>query len=577
MKKLLFLASALSVLLLASCSNNYEEPAAPEPLLRVPLNGQPTFLVMQNQSSNSFENIKKSSNSIQTITENYIKEKQALGESVYIPRDHKDYKVDMSAIKAYNSNPFKKAMRKKSGNWESDFTLTKDNVEQSEKLSDLDKNFDKNNYDAIIKTFYSEVSTGVTGTDFTENCELYAVGDYCYVWVKNDSKKSYTISPSDATTLAQKFDDIYKQETFIFGSNIPNIKDSAKDSLDDVFITVDPNNTKIHIIVYDLDDDYNKNQNAVLMGYFWSLDFYKNSFLHSAEIGETNCSNECECIHIDSYMLKQNASEIYSTLGHEFQHLLHFVNKQLNTSDGETIQISDTWFNEMMSMVCEDIMLTQLFPNDPLATRHGPQNRLDLFNQTFYAGFITWFDGDAVLTSYANAYAFGAFLLRNFGIDCIKDIASNEYVNELSVLRAVQKKDASIKTFNQLQELFYEVMLYPTSSTKHTLNKAASATYTINSESVTFNCDAINLKNYLSIKRVTDSTLANALYEGVYWEPYYGPFIFTDLFFDLMSWGDPLLETIGPRGTVIVYFDGTKDIEIPHDWSENIKYITVAK
>ncbi len=570
MKKLLFLASALSVLLLASCSNNYEEPAAPEPLLRVPLNGQPTFLVMQNQSSNSFADIKKSSSNYHKIVQDYIKTKEEKGENVFIPRDHQDYIIDLSQINTKKKNP--------SGMSRDEVPQTPTRWEDDIGISNLSPTVDKNNPPRINgkqvkRTFYSSEGDG-TGTTYSSNCVLSAVGKYCYVW-SNATMNDYN---QKMLNIAKKFDEIYAKETYIFGSNIPTLSSTASNSLNNVLISI-PENQKIHIIVYDLEGDGNKNSGAVLMGYFWDLDFIQNTYLNGDDYDPVNKtytknSNECQCIHIDSVEFEKNPNEIYSTLGHEFQHLLHYVNKSINTYKvGKDFQHSDTWFNEMMSMVCEDIMLTQL----GLPVTAGPQNRLDLFNQTFFAGFTSWFDGDDVLVSYANAYAFGAFILRNFGIDCIIDMAHSEYINEYAVLKAVQKYDSSIKTFNQLQELFYEVMLYPTSSTKHTLNKSASANYEIDSESVTFNCDAINLKNYLSIKRVTDSTLANALYEGVYWEPYYGPFIFTDLFFDLMSWGDPLLETIGPRGTVIVYFDGTKDIEIPHDWSENIKYITVAK
>ena len=59
MKKLLFLASALSVLLLASCSNNYVDSEPPAPLMSIPTNGKETFLVIQNQNSYSAIDIKK--------------------------------------------------------------------------------------------------------------------------------------------------------------------------------------------------------------------------------------------------------------------------------------------------------------------------------------------------------------------------------------------------------------------------------------------------------------------------------------------------------------------------------------
>lgn len=578
MKKLLFLASALSVLLLASCSNNYEDSEPPAPLMSIPTDGKETFLVIQNQGTRSFVDLKKTSN-YSEIVQNYIKTKEEKGENVLIPRDHKDYKVDMSAVKARKSKtPFGMSREVSPQPWTSWETteIVKDKNNNEKAISQLTKdNFEYSRSNLITHTFYSEVSTGVTGTDYTEDCELRAVGDHCFVWFK--SKDSLT-NPSQIQleNVANNFDEIYTKETFIFGSNIPVIKTQVQDDIDEAVIPVNSNNKKVHIIVYDLDNDANAHSKAVLMGYFWSLDFYKNNFLATPAANTSNRSNECECIHIDSYMLRENEKEIYSTLGHEFQHLLHFVNKSLNTYDGQRMQYSDTWFNEMMSMVCEDIMLTQL----GLPVSAGPQNRLDLFNQTFYAGFTTWFDGDDCLISYANAYAFGAFLLRNYGINCIKDMAQSEYIDELAVLKAVQKYDSSIKNFNQLQELFYEVMLYPTSTTKHTLNKSVTQPYTISGLSnpdVEFICDAINLNSYTTFSaNEMNNDMAYILYGGEYLTTYKGPLIFTNKVMNYI--GSDLPISLGPRGTVIIYFDGSQEnIDIPHDWSPNLKYIAVHK
>lgn len=58
--------------------------------------------------------------------------------------------------------------------------------------------------------------------------------------------------------------------------------------------------------------------------------------------------------------------------------------------------------------------------------------------------------------NYANAYAFGAFLARNYGgAEIIKKIATNEYVNE----EAVEK--ATGKSFEELIKNFAISFLYP--------------------------------------------------------------------------------------------------------------------
>ncbi len=119
-------------------------------------------------------------------------------------------------------------------------------------------------------------------------------------------------------------------------------------------------------------------------------------------------------------------SEIFSTLGHEFQHVIDF--HQIFVLNGVNTQ---TWLNETKSLVAEDLIEQKrrqrgprgIAPPDPYdedtwgeAGASGISGgRLPLYNLKNDISLTNWGSTDDVLESYAIAYAFGAYLGRNFG------------------------------------------------------------------------------------------------------------------------------------------------------------------
>ena len=320
------------------------------------------------------------------------------------------------------------------------------------------------------KNFYAFDDKDNVNTTYAAGAVLKKVGDYCYIWYKE--KNGISLEDSVFDTIAEKFDSIYLKETYIFGSNVPEV------SYNNIISVTD--STKIHILIYDLFDDSDETAESKsgTYGYFSSSDMITNA------LG----SNKLEMINIDSYFLQEDQEGIISTLAHEFQHMLCFVQKSLNVND----QDASTWFYEMMAMVCEDIMQTQLGISDKAA----PCSRLYQFNYSYFLGFTTWGTGETVYASYANAYAFGAYLLRNFGIDFIRELAHNKYVDKEAVTKALETTGASLSSFDEALEQFYNVLIFPEASTGLTLNKSAEKTYTIDGSDVTFKCSAINLNKY---------------------------------------------------------------------------------
>lgn len=375
---------------------------------------------------------------------------------------------------------------------------------------------------------------------YGEDSVLKAVGTHCYVWYKK--KSGISVTDTQLQKLADTFDSIYEKETYIFGDNYdPNCNYSN-------LITCNTEQ-KVHLIVYDIYDDYSASQTGGVFGYFTSYDFNKNGV-------SIEQSNECECLHLDSYFLQIAEGSMLSTIAHEFQHLLHFVNKGLkySTSNNTSIRYSDTWFNEMMSMVCEDIMQTQLDLEDD----DSPKGRLNTFNSNYILGFEKWREGNDVYVSYANAYAFGAYLVRNFGIDFIKELAQNDYVNKEAITQALISTGASVQSFDEAFENYYNVVLNP-EGTYYTLNREATQTYTIDGSQVTFKCTKINLNDYLAINgHYLNSESAKAYYKAQAFGNYYGPIILNAQYYYL---------SLDPYGMFVSYWGEVGSEAIPTNYT----------
>ncbi len=257
--------------------------------------------------------------------------------------------------------------------------------------------------------------------------ELKYLGQHCRIWVADNtpSVNINTIDISNYQNLARIFDAAFPKEIAVFGSNAIHYSNT---------ITANES-TKIDILIYDLFGDANPNATSATYGFFRSTDMFRNN---TSTI--TN-SNECELINIDSFCWKtgidgQNDGQgniihrhqSESTLVHEFQHLLNFCNKPQNYS---------TWFTEMLAMSCEEVLqeTIQLSDND------SPKSRFNIYFDKPYLGFRNWPQSNSpnILYFYCNAYAFGTYLIRNYGgIKLIHEIATNNYVDGNAITEALK-------------------------------------------------------------------------------------------------------------------------------------------
>lgn len=317
------------------------------------------------------------------------------------------------------------------------------------------------------KNFWSYINqikkTDDEGNDYYENvpgqvealCKY--VGNHCYVFadIKNNASASKRIQlyDQDYVKIGEIFDSCYDLETNINGSPLYETYDSSWSV---------PCNEKVIILVSDLYGDATEQNDGKTVGYFYTGDLYNQDYLNSdprynLDKNENDNSflhsNECEMFYIDALFLTQQPNTVYSTLVHEFNHMINFIVKSVKGK-----MSFNTWFTEMLSMTTEDMFQTYLGLKD----EDSPKGRLPWFNLYHNYGFTIWPDSNtdddiAINAAYANTYAFGAFLVRNFGgLDLLHEIATNENVNEESITQALKTCNPDINNidFNYALEKF---------------------------------------------------------------------------------------------------------------------------
>lgn len=300
----------------------------------------------------------------------------------------------------------------------------------------------------VPATTAGAIESFVNSSKYTKRrATLQAVGTNCYIWVLDDNFTKETasedkITQEKAEILADKFDSIYKPIQEVFGTEWNEIISTNG------FYTI--SDTKVNIVVYDIEDDYTEGQDSGVAGYFWPKDYYTATEKPSNKDDVLPLSNEGKYFYVDAGFLNAYPEMIYSTLAHEFQHMINFGQKTMKSMKTATKQSdivsSSTWSNEMMSMVCEDMIQVYL----GVRPEDSPISRLlDFANGYYISGLTDWFQDSNVAYSYAGAYAFGAYLARNYGgKDLIKQIATNKYVDQESITQALRaiRKDESFET-----------------------------------------------------------------------------------------------------------------------------------
>jgi len=241
------------------------------------------------------------------------------------------------------------------------------------------------------------------------------------IWVP-DSEYNSDVTDSMLDELADKFlqdgdaNDIYDWDTNVHGKEWGG---DAQNIDKDVISGTDT----IDIALYDM-------HNNSVAGYFWAKDMFTKSTVPA--------SNERVMIYVNSKMYRANKEEVFTTLAHEFTHLINFYHRDI------LLGLNDhTWFKEFLAETTENLVASKLNYN---------VIRYKEFNEKNYYPITSWYDS---IYNYATVHSFGAFLLRNYGgAKLLHNISLNKNSDEQAIMDATGVKD-----FTKLIREFSEAYL----------------------------------------------------------------------------------------------------------------------
>lgn len=316
----------------------------------------------------------------------------------------------------------------------------------------------------------------------------------CLVWAKSNDVgegSDTKISNNVIKDITYKFIQHYQFEEEVFGETCNMVINKAGN-----YVSMDNSPTKdwVNIVLYDIGRD-GTSGNCGVVGYFWSKDYYKVG-VSTASSNPISLTNEGKYFYVDvpfcnydsthgTYKSNNNevSGTVISTLFHEYQHMIDFNTKTVtynkNTNDC-------TWYNEMLSMLCEDIMGDQLDLDDADRVATG---RIKNFNAYYYYSGTAQYLETNSWVSYGTAYAFGAWLVRNYGgIPLIKELSRNNAVGIDSIVKAVKTVNGVDRSWNELMEEYIQACAFRTAFAK-SKNPALETFNTVPNQKYPFTID----------------------------------------------------------------------------------------
>lgn len=321
------------------------------------------------------------------------------------------------------------------------------------------------------------------------------------VWVEDDEYNNGniisggTITQNMVDKLANTFlknsdnnkydDDIYDWDTNIYGKEWGSDAQSKNSNL------IGESDT-INILIFNA-------KSRGLAGYFYPKDNFKKSYIPA--------SNEKIMFYVNSELYSKNEGETFTTLAHEFQHMIHFYRRNVNNIE------DSTWFDEMMSETTEDLVATKLKLKGPrnvdyrdgtAGNSHNTGGRYPKFNEYNYLSLTNW---DSGATPYSKVSSFGAFLLRNYGgAKVLHDLMYSKSSNEEAILDATD-----VSRFETLLNKWAEAVILSdvddlnSSKPRYNFGDFKETTY----DGITYKLGSINFFNYDPMPTMSSSKTIN--------------------------------------------------------------------
>ena len=341
----------------------------------------------------------------------------------------------------------------------------------------------KYNVDDTRDLYFSVSSTA----DVKKTAKLYAKTDNVYCWVIEDDKNPWISTTEQgevtyalAEKYSQKMEEISKYVEAVFGPLPENMIYSPNGSFEDCekrpMTDLSTTGIKINIVIGDIFSDNTNNMadndNGV-MGMVSQKDLYASGVKGKTPV--VDASNLGNYFYLDSYWAVKDEKESFSTMAHEFQHLIGFGLKYVEYG----LEYDSYFLTEMLSMLTEDMMQEYLEVSD----NNVSLARLPLFNRFYFLLGLNEFSQDEYMAiAYANTYAFGAWLSRQYGgTKLIHEMALNKYVGIDCMVNAVNTVTGKDYSYLDLLRKYTQALVFTNTDYAYpTMNKDAETSITYN-------------------------------------------------------------------------------------------------
>ena len=387
---------------------------------------------------------------------------------------------------------------------------------------------------SVGDTRYIYVDDNSSISEFkSKKATLYAKNSVCLVWIVNkyyslNTASACYVNQSVAEYIAEKFEDLYYHERYIFGEEGDYLihetsSGSGKISETSMKDGDSPTGSLVNIVIYDIGNDYGAGNTSGVVGYFYSKDYWVPASNSSTM---AKYSNEGKYFYLDSSFCNYVSSNSYTgmqdsegnsiasdtaitTLYHEFQHMIDYYQKDYGSVE--------TWYNEMLSMLAEDMFATGLGVSEDDAPWGA---RIPAFNSYYFiSGIDEYRDDDLTVYSYSTAYTFGAWLAREFGgPEFISKVSQNSSTGMTSILAAIKEMTGETLSANQLRRRFIQACAFRNNfaqaNSLPTLNKDAGGSITKYGFTSLMNAIDIYSSEYVLSDKDSSSQLGPAIYKN---------------------------------------------------------------
>jgi hypothetical protein len=251
-----------------------------------------------------------------------------------------------------------------------------------------------------------------TNARYTVNAVHLAENEVCVVYGEQSAGVSLETAESIAAGVKSG---VYPAITGAFGDFRENLSDKGFGQYG-----------KLTLLLMDIKDGYIPVTNSsYVAGYFYPADMYSKKTL--------SYSNERAILYLDVNPGKPGNDEFFSTIAHEFQHLINFSIRMKQQGGGLNVKPQNTWIDEGLASAAEY-----------LYGRKHVQSKIDYFNNDtaniFSRGetFLTW---DSEYEDYCTIYLFFQWLRIQADRDpqIYKDIINSKDLDYRAVTEAAKK------------------------------------------------------------------------------------------------------------------------------------------